>query len=107
MLRACGKHFRLLYGTGIWLSRSEASAAIDNGWAMLAPRLDWDLGCRGYHKHTASHLSWGLSPKSFGCSIAYKAGYMLLAQRCAQLKWALFKIRPKLHMQAEIVWLIS
>ena len=43
MLRACGKHFRLLYGAGIWLSRSEASVAIESGWAMLALGLGWEL----------------------------------------------------------------
>ena len=32
-------------------------------------------------------------------------GYMRLARMCASFKWPLYRIRPKLHMQAEIVLL--
>ena len=32
-------------------------------------------------------------------------GYVRLASMCAALKWVLYKMKPKLHMQAEIVLL--
>ena len=34
-----------------------------------------------------------------------KAGYMLLARETAERGWPLFRVRPKLHMQGELVCL--
>lgn len=100
--------FRIIYSGKMWLPRREAENAIYNGWNVVEP----------WHFHIDQFKFWNLSMfrqvSQKWTSHAVVLDVLLLVRQeaygcCSAMSaakgWALYYIRPKIHMFCHIVFL--
>ena len=95
------RFFRIVYRGDLWMTRSEAELAIQNGWNLTEPLPEKVLFDRypallflgGNGNHSVIYKSLSLS----FCLSAQEA-YGACSQLAASKNWALWYLRPKIHM---------
>ena len=107
-LLAVNTYYRVLYRGGVFLPRSEAVTAVECGWKMLDPRIiykQYDPQVCFLDRFSFIH-SVSLSHLELVWQTPIKEGYHHLARMSAERQWCLFRLRPKMHLQAHLVFLL-
>lgn len=98
---ATNTFFRIVYKGPLWLPKSSAQSAIENGWNMCVPRMQEVRVSYTTHR-TKSRVSDFEIPLPVS-----EEAYGALARLCKEKQWRLFYIRPKIHMMQHVVLLCS
>ena len=95
-LKSTSKFFRIIYCGRLWLTRMEAEQVVFHGWNLLASLLQMSdpkqLNLRYEYKIQISRPSARI-----------KEAYGGSARLSSMQKWALFYMRPKIHMMCHLV----
>lgn len=104
--KAANDFFRDVYCGRLWLTRMEAEECIYNGWAMCDPLFAFyfytcffgersllQLPASQWHENDSSHLV--ISKEAYGCCSVLSS----------EIGWALFYVRPKIHMFCHLLLL--
>ena len=95
---------RTIYKGNLWLSPEEAASAVHNGFNFTEPHFNLN------HVHTnVAKVSRSCLPVSYVCVLLFpgvaEEAYGASSQISSQKKWALWYLRPKIHMFQHLLFL--